>query len=72
MNYIEIDETCYFKHEWGDGKTLPNVADEKNISSKTPSKNIFFLETSCSNDGVLKLNSRQACAVESAGEKNFA
>ncbi|XP_053695406.1 lactosylceramide 4-alpha-galactosyltransferase [Sabethes cyaneus] len=33
-------------------------------------KNIFFHETSCSGDGVVHLNARQACAVESAARKN--
>ncbi|XP_059620048.1 lactosylceramide 4-alpha-galactosyltransferase-like [Phlebotomus argentipes] len=40
--------------------------------NKTPtySQTIFFHETSCSQDQIIKLNSRQACAIESAAKMN--
>lgn len=36
----------------------------------TPGKSIFFHETSCSKDGLIRLNGRQACAIESAAKLN--
>lgn len=66
--WIEINQVCYFEREWTDEKTLPNVIDNVNLNSRNSSKNIFFHETSCIVDGEIKLNSRQACAIESAGE----
>uniref|UniRef100_A0A182SSX3 Alpha 1,4-glycosyltransferase domain-containing protein n=1 Tax=Anopheles maculatus TaxID=74869 RepID=A0A182SSX3_9DIPT len=33
-------------------------------------RNIFFHETSCSKDGDVRLNARQACAIESAARAN--
>ncbi|XP_052892304.1 lactosylceramide 4-alpha-galactosyltransferase-like [Anopheles moucheti] len=33
-------------------------------------RNVFFHETSCSKDGIVRLNARQACAVESAARAN--
>lgn len=38
--------------------------------SPTPGKTIFFHETSCSSDGLIRLNGRQACAIESAAKLN--
>lgn len=57
---------CYFKNHWEDGKTLPDVDSDINLKFRKK-RNIFFLETSCSDDGIIRMNPRQACAVESAG-----
>lgn len=56
-------------------KEFPNpfqVLEDVQKSHKQPKhgRNIFFHETSCSADGVIKLNARQACAVESAARMN--
>lgn len=58
---------CYLKNTWNDGKTLPNVNTDNHLKFHKHSKNIFFHETSCSSDGSIWMNSRQGCAVESAG-----
>lgn len=50
-----------------DRKTLPNYVENLKLSSRA-SKKIFFHETSPIRDGVIWLNSRQACSIESAGE----
>lgn len=68
--YLSFNQTgpvCFFDQEWKDGKTLKNVIENLNLRSHDSPKNIFFHETSCTKDGVVKLNSRQACAVESSG-----
>lgn len=46
-------------------KRLENVVDNQKLLSKATQKNIFFHETSDNMD--LDLNTREACAVESAG-----
>lgn len=52
----------------------PNIKyfDDIMRSTKMPTKgrSIFFHETSCSVDGIAKLDSRQACAIESAARAN--
>lgn len=52
----------------------PNIKyfDDIMQSTKMPRKgrSIFFHETSCSDDGIAKLDSRQACAIESAARAN--
>lgn len=58
---------CYFDHVWNDGKTLKSF--DKNPKLHRGAKNIFFHETSCTEDGIIRLTSRQACAIESAGEE---
>lgn len=62
-----IPPVCYFDREWNDGKTLVNY--EKNQKLQRNAANMFFHETSCTEDGIIKLTSRQACAIESAGEE---
>lgn len=57
---------CFFEKEWNDHQTLENVKWNFELQILTR-KNIFFHETSCVIDGVVKLTSRQACAIESAG-----
>jgi lactosylceramide 4-alpha-galactosyltransferase len=59
--------TCYDR-SFGDDKRLANVLDSKD--TLLGGKNIFFHETSCSNNGILKLTARQACAIESAAISN--
>lgn len=69
--YLSVSQSgtvCYFDQEWRDGKTLPNVVENLRLRSHDSPKNIFFHETSCSTSGIIKLNSRQACAIESSGE----
>lgn len=63
---IPTDSIWCFDREWNDQKVLPNIAE--NYKLQPSSDNIFFHETSCSDNGVIGLTSRQACAVESAGE----
>ncbi|XP_555205.2 lactosylceramide 4-alpha-galactosyltransferase [Anopheles gambiae] len=59
--------------------TTENGIHEKNIledvqqSMPQPTddgRNIFFHETSCWKDGIVRLNARQACAIESAARAN--
>ncbi|GAB0089415.1 lactosylceramide 4-alpha-galactosyltransferase-like [Sergentomyia squamirostris] len=47
---------------------LPDITEDGKIP--TPGKTILFHETSCSEDQIIKLNSRQACAIESAAKMN--
>jgi hypothetical protein len=63
---------CYLDKYWNDGKTLNEISDNLLLrnSSKSP-KNVFFHETSCTKDGILSLNARQACAIESTGKIHF-
>lgn len=67
ININRIDTICFYDQEWNDGKTLPNVVENLRLRSHDEPKNIFFHETSCSRSGIVNLNSRQACAIESAG-----
>jgi lactosylceramide 4-alpha-galactosyltransferase len=62
-----VIKTC-FDRSIADNKRLKNVL--KSNVQPIGGKNIFFHETSCSSDGVLKLNARQACAIESAASQN--
>uniref|UniRef100_A0A182QPW0 Alpha 1,4-glycosyltransferase domain-containing protein n=1 Tax=Anopheles farauti TaxID=69004 RepID=A0A182QPW0_9DIPT len=56
--------------------TLPpddDVLEDIQQSSPQPTddgRNVFFHETSCSKDGIIRLNARQACAIESAARAN--
>lgn len=67
--YQSNSVACYFDQDWKDGKTLPNVVENLKLRSHNAPKNIFFHETSCS-DGIIRLNSRQACAIESSGKSS--
>lgn len=60
----------YLKSHWDDGKTLKEASINKLLKPwyKTSSNNIFFHETSLIEDGIIRLNARQACAIESAGK----
>jgi len=69
-HYEQAVSNCYVDKNWNDGQTLDEISDYK-FSRKlftSPSNNIFFHVTSCINDGIVKLNARQACAIESAGK----
>lgn len=39
-------ENCFEKFQFSDGKTLPDIVQNK-LAQRTNSKNIFFHETSC-------------------------
>jgi lactosylceramide 4-alpha-galactosyltransferase len=66
--YHQVNPTdCYSKPIWTDGKTLEAYSKNPNIKNSQINK-IFFHETSCVADGIIKLNARQACAIESAGD----
>lgn len=51
-----------------DGQLL--LADITEHPTPTGAKNVFFLETSCSSNGLVTLNARQLCAVESAARNS--
>lgn len=62
---VRVQRQC---HELGkDEKSLENVIHNKKLHQN--SSNIIFHETSESCDGMIKLTSRQACAIESAGDE---
>ena len=63
----ESGKNCYLDEYWKDGKTLNEISDNLLLRNSSQSNNVFFHETSCIKDGILRLNARQACAVESAG-----
>lgn len=62
------DITCYGEDSTGDG--LPYFDTRFEFENPTDGKDIFFHETSCFGDDGLVLNTRQACAVESAAKMN--
>lgn len=68
QSYVTLptDSIWCFDREWNDSKVLPNI--DENLKLHPSADNIFFHETSCSDNGVIRLTSRQACAVESAGD----
>lgn len=72
VNINRIDTICFYDQEWTDGKTLKNVVENLKLRSDDEPKNIFFHETSCTRNGIINLNSRQACAIESAGKNDSA
>lgn len=68
--YIFLDQqhvSLVVKKFWRDDKMLENIVRNRKLTLES-SKNIFFHETTPTSDGIIKLNSRQACAVESFGE----
>lgn len=68
MVYME-PEFCFDREEIKDGRTLQNIAENPILKGfDNDGKNIFFTETSCIADGVIELNSREACAIESSGK----
>lgn len=70
QSFYKSATVCYFAKEWKDGKTLKNVQENLRLRSHDSPKNIFFHETSCTTDGIVRLNSRQACAIESSAKMN--
>lgn len=68
----EIAHNCYLDQYWKDGKTLNEISDNLLLRNASQSqKNVFFHETSCTKDGILRLNARQACSIESTGKFLF-
>ena len=63
----------YLKNHWSDGRTLREASSNKLLKPwyKSSFNNIFFHETSLIEDGIIKLNARQACAIESAGKSQL-
>jgi lactosylceramide 4-alpha-galactosyltransferase len=57
---------CYFDNKFNDGKNLKEL-NESLIRTKNE-QNIFFHETSCNSQGIIRLNARQSCAIESSGK----
>ncbi|KXJ71251.1 hypothetical protein RP20_CCG021053 [Aedes albopictus] len=75
MLYIMYSIDSQRPHENCFAREFPDpfrVLEDIQKSHKQPKhgRNIFFHETSCSADGVIKLNARQACAIESAARMN--
>lgn len=68
IDYRAPKENC-FAMEFPDAS---RVLEDVQKARKQPQqgKNMFFHETSCSANGVIKLNARQACAIESAARMN--
>ncbi|XP_076248960.1 lactosylceramide 4-alpha-galactosyltransferase-like [Calliopsis andreniformis] len=61
------DISCY---EETNSRGFPEFDPESETDKPIADRNIFFHETSCFDEGGLVLNSRQACAVESAAKMN--
>uniref|UniRef100_A0AAG5D802 Alpha 1,4-glycosyltransferase domain-containing protein n=1 Tax=Anopheles atroparvus TaxID=41427 RepID=A0AAG5D802_ANOAO len=62
-----------FQYFYGDDDADDSLLDDVQLSSPQPAddgRSIFFHETSCSKDGLVRLNARQACAIESAARAN--
>lgn len=57
---------CFFTNHPTDQKTITDILEVKTQPSY--GRNVFFHETSCSLDNIIKINARQACAIESAGK----
>uniref|UniRef100_A0A182MJS3 Alpha 1,4-glycosyltransferase domain-containing protein n=1 Tax=Anopheles culicifacies TaxID=139723 RepID=A0A182MJS3_9DIPT len=53
-----------------DDNKLLNDVQQSTPQPTDDGRNVFFHETSCSRDGIVRLNARQACAVESAARAN--
>ncbi|CAG9798768.1 unnamed protein product [Chironomus riparius] len=66
----ESGPNCYLDEYWKDGKTLNEISDNLLLRNSSQPNNVFFHETSCIKDGMLRLNARQACAIESAALMN--
>lgn len=65
FNSWPTDTIWCFDREWEDLRILQNIRENPQL--RPSSENIFFHDTSCSDSGEIRLTSRQACAVESAG-----
>lgn len=68
IDYHTYNENCFAREFPEPLRTLEDV--QKAHKQPHRGRNIFFHETSCSADGVIKLNARQACAIESAARMN--
>uniref|UniRef100_A0A2M4BRX8 Putative lactosylceramide 4-alpha-galactosyltransferase n=1 Tax=Anopheles marajoara TaxID=58244 RepID=A0A2M4BRX8_9DIPT len=52
------------------GQELLEDVQQATVQPSIDGRNIFFHETSCSADGLVRLTARQACAIESAARAN--
>ncbi|XP_065095251.1 lactosylceramide 4-alpha-galactosyltransferase-like [Ochlerotatus camptorhynchus] len=68
INYQPLHENCFAREFPDPFRVLEDV--QKSHKQPQHGKNIFFHETSCSADGIIRLNARQACAIESAARMN--
>lgn len=68
IDYHTYNENCFARGFPEPQRTLEDV--QRAHKQPHRGRNIFFHETSCSADGVIKLNARQACAIESAARMN--
>jgi lactosylceramide 4-alpha-galactosyltransferase len=59
VSYLE--QFCYLDRERQDKLTLENAGESFRIQEEK--RKIFFHETSCTSNGIIKLNSRQSCAI---------
>ena len=66
--YLQSSGVFHWSKYPNDHQRLLNILDTN--TKPIGGKNIFFLETSYSSDGIVKLNARQACAIESAAKAN--
>jgi hypothetical protein len=61
---IEIRPTFNF--------SLQNILSDEEVLKVSSNNQIFFIETKMESEKIRNLtNARQACSVESAGEKNY-
>lgn len=70
LNFQNEPENCFKEKFKDDGKTLQEISNNTKLRRRDTYKNIFFHETSCSINGIIKLNARQSCAIESAALMN--
>lgn len=74
INWIQIQDVknCFIEKFLNDENIEKNKLEDILLSNRKPrlDKSIFFHETSCSSDLYIKLNARQACAIESAALMN--
>lgn len=69
--HLRIINDCFQNSYGSDVKLLHDIVDDESVKQKDDGgKKIWFLETSCSTTGHIKLNSRQMCAIESAAKNN--
>lgn len=66
LSMNQTPKNCFQEMQFNDGKTLKNILTKQQQPNHSD-KNIFFHETSCTADGIIRLTSRQACAIESSG-----
>lgn len=67
LRHLRLVNNC-FNNPYDPGREL--LQDITASPSPSGPNNAFFLETSCSTDGLVHMNARQLCAVESAARNN--